>query len=131
MVAENLLLALDGTLPVARCKLEPICIVDTLARGILIHRDKKRALILPRCRLMHSVKRLSEWLHLPPCRKSRRANPTGTERVRPCFRHVIVRTMPHHREGKRVADVNPDMCQFAERLTMDEIRNPAIGLGAS
>jgi len=71
--AENLLRALDGQPPVARFKVELICIVDTLDRGILVYRDEKRALILPPCRLMHWAKRFFEWQYLRPYRKGRRA----------------------------------------------------------
>ena len=68
--AENLLLALQGKPPVARFKVELICIVDTLDRGILVYRDEKRALMLPSCRLMHWAKRFFEWLYLRPFRKA-------------------------------------------------------------
>jgi sulfide:quinone oxidoreductase len=64
--AENLLLALQGKPPVARFKVELICIVDTLDRGILVYRDEKRALMLPPCRLMHWAKRFFEWKYLRP-----------------------------------------------------------------
>jgi sulfide:quinone oxidoreductase len=70
--AENLLRALDGQPPVARFKVELICIVDTLDRGILIYRDEKRALILPPCRLMHWAKRFFEWQYLRPFRRAQR-----------------------------------------------------------
>jgi len=76
---------------------------------------------------MHSAKRFFEWLYLRPYRRSKRALPT---RALSAF-GSCERTMQNHRHSKRVADVNPGMCQFAEWLTMDEIRNPAIGLGAS
>jgi len=69
--AENLLLALQGKPPVARFKVELICIVDTLDRGILVYRDEKRALMLPPCRLMHWAKRFFEWQYLRPYRKTR------------------------------------------------------------
>jgi sulfide:quinone oxidoreductase len=71
--AENLLRALDGKSPVARFKVELICIVDTLDRGILVYRDEKRALILPPCRLFHWAKRFFEWQYLRPYRKARHA----------------------------------------------------------
>ncbi len=67
--AENLLRALGGQPPTARFKVELICIVDTLDRGILVYRDEKRALILPPCRLMHWAKRFFEWQYLRPYRK--------------------------------------------------------------
>jgi len=71
--AENLLLALAGKPPMARFKVELICIVDMLDRGILVYRDEKRALILPPCRLLHWAKRFFEWQYLRPYRKARRA----------------------------------------------------------
>lgn len=71
--AENLLRALDGQPPVARFKVELICIVDALDRGILVYRDEKRALMLPPCRLMHWAKRFFEWQYLRPYRRVRRA----------------------------------------------------------
>jgi sulfide:quinone oxidoreductase len=61
----------DGKPPVARFKVELICIVDTLDRGILVYRDEKRALILPPCRLMHWAKRFFEWQYLRPYLKAR------------------------------------------------------------
>ena len=69
--AENLLLALAGKPPVARFKVELICIVDTLDRGILVYRDEKRALMLPPCRLFHWAKRFFEWQYLRPYRKAK------------------------------------------------------------
>jgi sulfide:quinone oxidoreductase len=68
--AENLLRALQGKPPVARFKVELICIVDTLDRGILVYRDEKRAVILPPCRLFHWAKRFFEWQYLRPYRKA-------------------------------------------------------------
>jgi sulfide:quinone oxidoreductase len=70
--AENLLRGLDGQPPAARFKVELVCIVDALDRGILVYRDEKRALILPPCRLMHWAKRFFEWQYLRPYRKGRR-----------------------------------------------------------
>lgn len=69
--AENLLLALAGQSPAARFKVELICIVDTLDRGILVYRDEKRALMLPPCRLFHWAKRFFEWQYLRPYRKAK------------------------------------------------------------
>ena len=71
--AKNLLRALDGQPPLARFKVELICIVDALDHGILVYRDEKRALMLPPCRLMHWAKRFFEWQYLRPYRRVRRA----------------------------------------------------------
>lgn len=70
---ENLLLALAGKPPVARFKVELICIVDTLDRGILVYRNEKRAFMLPPCRLFHWAKRFFEWRYLRPYRKAKPA----------------------------------------------------------
>ena len=69
--AENLLRALAGKPPVARFKVELICIVDTLDRGILVYRNEKRAFMLPSCRLFHWAKRFFEWRYLRPYRKAK------------------------------------------------------------
>ncbi|MCA1925785.1 MAG: FAD-dependent oxidoreductase [Thiobacillus sp.] len=70
VAAENLLGALAGHPPVARFKLELVCIVDTLDRGILVYRSEKHAIILPPCRLFHWAKSFFEWLYLRPYRKT-------------------------------------------------------------
>ena len=62
--AENLLLALEGKPPSARFKVELICIVDTIDRGILVYRDEKRALLLPSLKLFHWAKRYFEGHYL-------------------------------------------------------------------
>jgi sulfide:quinone oxidoreductase len=66
--AANLLRELEGKPPVVRFRVELICIVDALDRGILVYRDEKRALMLPSCRLMHWAKRFFEWAYLRPYR---------------------------------------------------------------
>ena len=62
--AENLLLALEGKEPAARFKVELICIVDTLDKGILVYRDEKRSLLFPSLRLFHWAKRYFERHYL-------------------------------------------------------------------
>jgi sulfide:quinone oxidoreductase len=62
--AENLLRALDGQAPSAQPKVELICIVDTIDRGILVYRDMKRSLLLPSSRLFHWAKRFFERHYL-------------------------------------------------------------------
>jgi sulfide:quinone oxidoreductase len=67
--AENLLLALDGKPPTARFKVELICIVDTIDRGILVYRDEKRSLLLPSLKLFHWAKRYFERHYLKAFRE--------------------------------------------------------------
>ncbi len=67
--AENLLLALAGKPPTARFKVELICIVDTIDRGILVYRDEKRALLLPSLKLFHWAKRYFEGHYLKSFRQ--------------------------------------------------------------
>lgn len=62
--AENLLLALAGKPPTATPKVELICIVDTMDKGILVYRDLKRSLLLPSSRLFHWAKRYFEGQYL-------------------------------------------------------------------
>ena len=67
--AENLLLALDGKAPTARFKIELICIVDTIDKGILVYRDLKRSFLLPPSRLFHWAKRYFEGHYLKVFRR--------------------------------------------------------------
>jgi len=67
--AENLLLALDGKPATARFKIELICIVDTIDKGILVYRDLKRSFLLPSSRLFHWAKRYFEGHYLKVFRK--------------------------------------------------------------
>jgi sulfide:quinone oxidoreductase len=62
--AENLLLALEGKAPTARPKVELICIVDTIDKGILVYRDLKRSILLPSSRVFHWAKRYFEGHYL-------------------------------------------------------------------
>lgn len=62
-VATNLLAELQD-LPVrATFKVELICVVDTLNKGILVFRNLKRTLVLP-SRFFHLTKRFFEWKYL-------------------------------------------------------------------
>jgi sulfide:quinone oxidoreductase len=67
--ARNLLLALDGKAPTARFKIELICIVDTIDKGILVYRDLKRSFLLPSNRLFHWAKRYFEGHYLKVFRR--------------------------------------------------------------
>jgi len=67
--AENLLLSLAGKPVSARFKIELICIVDTIDKGILVYRDLKRSFLLPSMRLFHWAKRYFEGHYLKVFRK--------------------------------------------------------------
>lgn len=67
--AENLLLALDGKRASARFKIELICIVDTVDKGIMVYRDLKRSLLLPSSRMFHWAKRYFEGHYLKAYRR--------------------------------------------------------------
>jgi sulfide:quinone oxidoreductase len=60
---DNLVSELQDRPAQARFKVELICIVDTLNKGILVFRDEARAIVFP-CRLLHRVKRFFEWWYL-------------------------------------------------------------------
>lgn len=60
----NLLADLADRPSDARFKVELMCIVDSLDKGMLVMRHPQRSLVLPPCRLLHWVKRLFETLYL-------------------------------------------------------------------
>jgi len=62
--AENLLRTLAGQPPVAQPKAELLCIVDTLAAGMLVYRSPTRSFMLPQSRLLHWAKRYFEGIYL-------------------------------------------------------------------
>ncbi len=62
--AENLIGGLAGKEPVKKPRPELICIVDTLDSGILVYRDVKRSILLPKSRFMHWSKRVFERHYL-------------------------------------------------------------------
>jgi sulfide:quinone oxidoreductase len=62
--AKNLLLALEGKPACERFKIELICIVDTIDKGILVYRDLNRSFLLPSSRLFHWAKRYFEGHYL-------------------------------------------------------------------
>ena len=67
--AQNLLLELAGQAPIARPKVELICIVDSVDAGILVYRDEKRSWLFPSSRLFHWAKRFFEGHYLRVFRK--------------------------------------------------------------
>lgn len=62
--ARNLLSALRGEPAEATFKVELVCIVDALDQGMLVARNEKRAVVLPRSRLFHWMKRGFEQMYL-------------------------------------------------------------------
>lgn len=62
--AENLLRTLAGQPASAQPKPELLCIVDTLAAGMLVYRSPERSFMLPQSRLLHWAKRYFEGLYL-------------------------------------------------------------------
>ncbi len=61
--AKNLLAEIDGKPAKDTFKVELICIVDTLDKGILVFRNMKRTIVFP-CKLLHYSKRFFEWAYL-------------------------------------------------------------------
>ncbi|HID82645.1 MAG TPA: NAD(P)/FAD-dependent oxidoreductase [Chromatiales bacterium] len=61
---KNLLLELKGQPVSETFKVELICIVDTLNKGILVFRNINRTLVLPGSRIFHLLKRFFEWTYL-------------------------------------------------------------------
>jgi sulfide:quinone oxidoreductase len=62
--AANLLAELKGQEPTKTFKVELICIVDAIDRGMLVARTEKRNLMFPSMRLFHWMKRGYEWWYL-------------------------------------------------------------------
>jgi sulfide:quinone oxidoreductase len=62
--AANLLAGLNGQQPGDSFKVELMCIVDSVNRGMLISRSPTRSVVLPATRLAHWMKRLFEWWYL-------------------------------------------------------------------
>ncbi len=62
--ATNLTAELNGGQPSERFKVELMCIVDSVNKGMLVSRNLKGSLMLPSCRLFHWAKRLFEWWYL-------------------------------------------------------------------
>jgi sulfide:quinone oxidoreductase len=58
-----------GRAPSHAFKPELICIVDSVDKGILVFRDMKRSISLPRLRIAHWAKRYFEWHYLRAYRR--------------------------------------------------------------
>ncbi len=64
----NLLAEFRGQAPRETFKVELVCIVDAMDRGMLVARTEKHNLMLPSSRLFHWLKRAFEWWYLRPYR---------------------------------------------------------------
>lgn len=62
--ARNMALYLDGKPAAHKFKVELLCIIDTLDRGMLVYRGEKRSLALPSMRSLHWAKRYFERAYL-------------------------------------------------------------------
>jgi len=62
--AKNLAAELRGGEPKATFKVELLCIVDAIDRGMLVARTEKRNIVLPTSRIFHWLKRGFEWWYL-------------------------------------------------------------------
>ncbi|NND58462.1 MAG: FAD-dependent oxidoreductase [Xanthomonadales bacterium] len=62
--AKNIALYLDGKPASDKFKVELLCIIDTLDRGMLVYRGEKRSLALPSMRPLHWAKRYFEKAYL-------------------------------------------------------------------
>ncbi len=67
--AENIALNLAGKSATEKFKVELVCIVDTLDKGILVYRSESRSLVLPSMRIMHWAKSLFEKIYLRGLKK--------------------------------------------------------------
>jgi sulfide:quinone oxidoreductase len=59
----NMLAELNGQQATATFKVELLCLVDSLDKGIMVFRNTKRSIVFP-CKLLHPAKRLFEWWYL-------------------------------------------------------------------
>ena len=62
--AENLLAELDGRPAAQTFKVELMCIVDSLDKGMLVMRTPDRSMMLPPLKLLHAAKNWFEWWYL-------------------------------------------------------------------
>lgn len=60
----NLVAELDGRAPAQTFRVELMCIVDSVDKGMLVMRTPDRSMMLPPLKLMHSAKNWFEWWYL-------------------------------------------------------------------
>ncbi len=68
--AKNIVLNVAGKAATAKFKVELICIVDTLDKGILVYRSETRGVVMPAMTPMHWAKSLFEKVYLRNLHKS-------------------------------------------------------------
>jgi sulfide:quinone oxidoreductase len=62
--AKNLFAEQKGEPAEEEFKTELVCIIDTLQKGMLIFRNAKRTILLPKMRILSWSKRFFEWYYL-------------------------------------------------------------------
>jgi sulfide:quinone oxidoreductase len=62
--ATNLIAELDGRPPTETFRVELMCIVDAVDKGMFVMRTPERSMMLPPLKLMHSAKNWFEWWYL-------------------------------------------------------------------
>jgi sulfide:quinone oxidoreductase len=62
--AANLLAEMAGKPAGKTFKIELLCIIDSLEKGMLVARTEKRNVVLPSMLPMHWAKRFFEWMYL-------------------------------------------------------------------
>ncbi|MEW7980775.1 MAG: FAD-dependent oxidoreductase [gamma proteobacterium symbiont of Phacoides pectinatus] len=62
--AANLLAEFRGQTPEKRFRVELVCIVDCCNTGMLVARNERHNLVMPKMRLFHWLKRAFEWWYL-------------------------------------------------------------------
>jgi sulfide:quinone oxidoreductase len=61
---KNIALNLEGKAATEKFRVELVCIVDSLDKGMLVYRSEKRSLVLPSMTVMHWAKSLFEKIYL-------------------------------------------------------------------
>jgi sulfide:quinone oxidoreductase len=62
--ASNLIAELSGRMPTETFRVELMCIVDAVDKGMFVMRTPDRSMMLPPLKLMHSAKNWFEWWYL-------------------------------------------------------------------
>ena len=66
---KNMLDGLNGKAASHTFKYELACIIDSNNKGTLAFRNEKRTIVIPPCRLLHTTKKVFEWMYLRDYRK--------------------------------------------------------------